>query len=146
MISGGYAPNICREVDMSTHPYTCSQLIRTQFRLLARQASGQPSRYHGRCGRRHRANWISCRMFVASADVSKSCGRADHGRINAIGKPCVRIHARQVILGGYVVHEVRSNRIMAECHCTVTILKEESRPLKISYPSETKMTVLKRGI
>jgi hypothetical protein len=43
MNSGGYAPNICREVDMSTHPYAGFQLIRAQLRLLARQASGQPS-------------------------------------------------------------------------------------------------------
>jgi hypothetical protein len=34
--SGGYAPNICREVDLSTHPYASVELIRAQLRVLAR--------------------------------------------------------------------------------------------------------------
>lgn len=37
-------------------------------------------------------------MFVALGRFTKSCGRADGTRINAVGKLCIRIHARQVIL------------------------------------------------
>jgi hypothetical protein len=44
------------------------------------------------------SHWDCCRMFVASGWFTKSCGRADRRRINAVGKPCVRIHASQVIL------------------------------------------------
>jgi hypothetical protein len=59
MSSGGYAPNICARVDLSTHLCTGVQLIRAQLRWLTRAGTPTSLRCHGRCGRRHHTHWNS---------------------------------------------------------------------------------------